>query len=535
MSAVTETSDVASPVADRMLAALPAGAHEDFDITGLDRVGLPVHAASFYPAPDGGPDGVLDSPAGGIGYGADPLAARLSALGEMTESAQLSRAVRRSAPVTASTAEMRREHGEDGVVDPVTLPVDAGADVDPDRPLRWLPARRWRDGALAEQVWLPAEAVAVSDDDVPGGTPAGGWLCTPITNGLGVGQGLAWAVGHGLLELLQRDGNGLRFRALDAGDVLDLGPDREQLTDPVSRRALAAFDAAGVEVTVKLASVDLGVVNVYAVGAEPAGGPQPVHPLVVTAAGEGTSPDREVAVRKALLELAASRVRKVFTHGPVAAVDALAPRGYRRRWQAHHTSTEEDRTLQATQAWLAMDADALRQVLAATSFSHRTSTRLDSLPEQPQLRGSSPDVDWVALTALVVDRLAGAGLDDVLVVDASPDVADLHAVKVVVPGLEVETLSYGRIGERNAARLLQRLDAGDEQVRGLLGRGSVGPATGRSGGVDPIPPDAAGVRLSAAATERLGGPLWFSRARAAEVVGPLFALYREPGRHLASR
>ena len=524
-------TDLGSPVADRMLTALPAGAHEDFDITALDRVGLPVHAASFYPAPGGGPDGILDCPAGGIGYGADPLAARLSALGEMTESAQLSRAVRRSVPVTAGTAEMWRAHGQDGVLDPVTLPVDAGADVDHDRPLRWLPARRWRDGALAEQVWLPAEAVAVSGDDVLGGAPDGGWLVTPITNGLGAGQSLAWAVGHGLLELLQRDGNGLRFRALDPGDVLDLGPDREQLTDPVSRRALAAFDTAGVEVTVKLASVDLGVVNAYAVGAEPAGGPDPVHPLVVTAAGEGTSPDREVAVRKALLELAASRVRKVFTHGPVAAVDALAPPGYRRRWQAHHTSTGEGRTLQAMRAWVAMDADALREVVRSTSFSRRTSTRLDSLPEHPELRGSSESVDWVGLTALVVDRLAGAGLHDVLVVDASPDVVDLHAVKVVVPGLEVETLSYGRVGERNAARLLQRLDAGDEQVRGLLGRLSHGPDGARS---DPTPADAAEVRLTAAATERLGGPLWFSRARAAEIVGPLFALYREPGRHLAS-
>lgn len=522
---MTTPPDLASPVADRMLAALPAGEHEDFDITALDRVGLPVRAASFYPAPGGGADGVVDSAAGGIGYGADATAARLSALGEMTESAQLSRHVRRSAPVTASTAQMRREHGDDAVVDPVTLPVDAGADVDPDRPLRWLPARRWRVGALAEQVWVPAEVAAVGGDDVPGGPPAGGWLVTPITNGLGAGQSLAWAVGHGLLELLQRDGNGLRFRALDPGDVLDLGPGREQLTDPVSRAALEAFDAAGVEVTVKLASVDLGVVNAYAVGAEPDGGPEPVHPLVVTAAGEGTHPDREVAVRKALLELAASRVRKVFTHGPVEAVDALAPAGYRQRWEAHHPSAGEERTLRAMQEWLRLDAGRLREVVAATSFSRRTTTRLDSLPEHPDLRAGTDVPTWGRLTAEVVARLAADGLTDVLVVDASPEVDDLHAVKVVVPGLEVETLSYGRVGERNAARLLQRADAGDEQVAGLLGRWSDGH----------VPDDAAPVRLSAAATERLGGPLWFSRARAAEIVGPLFALYREPGRHLASR
>lgn len=521
------------PVVRRMLSALPAGAFEDFDITALDRVGLPVRAASFYPAPDGAPDGVTDAAAGGIGYGADPLAARLSALGEMTESAQLSSTVRRSTPVTAGTTQMRRLHGDDAVVDPRTLPVDAGADVDPDRPLRWLAGRRWRDGALGETVWVPAEAFAVSGDDVPGGAPDGGWLLTPVTNGLGAGDSLARAVGHGVLELLQRDGNGLRFRALDAGDVLDLGPGREQLGDPVALRALAAFDAAGVEVTLKLASVDHGIVNVYAVGAEPAGGPEPMHPLMVTAAGEGTHPDREVAVRKALLELASSRVRKAFTHGPVEAVDAVAPRGYRRRWEAHHTSTGEPRTLAAMQSWARADADELRDLLAPTSFLERTRTPLDSLPTHPELREGR----WDDLAALVTGRLRSHGTD-VVVLDASPGpgtdgdpgadgVPDLAVVKVVVAGLEVETLSYGRIGEANAARLLARSDAGDEQVRGLVGRGGPGDAG--------APQDASPVRLTEAATERLGGPVWFSRARAAQVVGPLFALYREPGRHLATR
>ncbi len=515
------------PVARRMLAALPAGAFEDFDITALDRVGLPVRAASFYPAPDGAPDGVHDAPAGGIGYGADPLAARLSALGEMTESSQLSATVRRSVPVTASQTQMRRSHGEESVVDPRTLPVDAGADVDPDRALRWLPARRWRDGALAETVWLPAETLAVSGDDVPGGPPPGGWLLTPISNGLGAGESLERAVGHGVLELLQRDGNGLRFRALDAGDVLDLGPGREQLHDPVALRALEAFDAAGVHVMLKLASVDLGVVNVYAVGAEAPDGPTPPHPLLVTAAGEGTHPDREVAVRKALLELACSRVRKAFTHGPLAAVDAVAPRGYRRRWEAHHTSTGEARTLAAMHAWLGLGTEQLRSLVAPTSFLQRTLTPLTSLPEHPDLREGR----WPQLTALVTDRLHGQGMD-VLVLNAGPEPragqdGGLAACKVVVPGLEVETLSYGRLGERNAARLLERTDAGDDAVAGLVGRGRPdGPGA---------PVDAVAVRLDDAALQRLGGPVWFSRARAAELVGPLFPLYREPGRHLAAR
>ncbi len=102
----------------------------------------------------------------------------------------------------------------------MTLPVDAGADVDPDRPLRWLSARRWGDGGAGRsRCGCRRRRSPCRGDDVPGRAAAGGWLVTPVTNGLGAGQSLAWAVGHGLLELLQRDGNGLRFRALDAGDV----------------------------------------------------------------------------------------------------------------------------------------------------------------------------------------------------------------------------------------------------------------------------------------------------------------------------
>jgi ribosomal protein S12 methylthiotransferase accessory factor len=83
---------------------------------------------------------------------------------------------------------------------------------------------------------------------------------------------------------------------------------------------------------------------------------------------------------------------------------------------------------------------------------------------------------------------------------------------VVVPGLEVETVAYARLGERNLARLLA---AGrDDLVR-----------------VGQQPPGWARVHLTAEAEERLGGPAWFDRAGADRRVGPLYALYREPGRH----
>jgi ribosomal protein S12 methylthiotransferase accessory factor len=89
------------------------------------------------------------------------------------------------------------------------------------------------------------------------------------------------------------------------------------------------------------------------------------------------------------------------------------------------------------------------------------------------------------------------------------------AAKVLVPGCEVETMSYGRIGERGVRRLLERDDA-------LVAVGADPGGWGR-------------VHLTAAAEERLGGPAWFDLDGARRRVGALYPLYREPGRHVVAQ
>jgi hypothetical protein len=99
---------------------------------------------------------------------------------------------------------------------------------------------------------------------------------------------------------------------------------------------------------------------------------------------------------------------------------------------------------------------------------------------------------------------------------AGPDGREIHVVKVVAPGMEVETLSYLRIGERVLRRLLDRGSP-------LVGLGT--PDT-----VDRLP-----VVLDAAATERIGGPAWLDRAEVDRTLGALYPLYREPTRHAVPR
>ncbi len=465
---------------------LPGTAPVEFDIGPLDRVGLP--AWSLYWSDPAHPD----EAAGGIGYGLHRANAVVGALGEALERVLGIRRLRASALLDGTESQLLRTFGRDNVVDPRTLGLPAGTAYDVDRPLRWSPTRRVGDDA---QVWVPAEFVASAPGDLPGAPPAAGWLIHPVTNGLGAGLTWQQAVAHAVGEILQRDGNGLAFRALDRGLVLDL----TGCEDPTTIEALGRLAAAGVTTTVKLASTDDGVVNVFAVGSAADDGL-----IIATACGEAAHPDRDVAIRKAVLEFAAARSRKAFMHGPLAEIEAIAGPHYLPAILAHvDVDGDEQRVLDAMLAWTRMPEEQWRPLLDSTVFARHATVAYEDLPRPV----TAPQPPLERVTAPLMDR----GFE-VLVADF-PGEHGAHSVKVIVPGMEVETVAYARIGERNARRLL---DAGrDDLVR-----------------VGTQPPGWSQVCLTEAAHERLGGPAWLDTRRLTTIVEGLLPLYREPGRHV---
>ena len=481
--------------ADRYLASFPGAEVVEFPVVGLDVLDAALHSAVLYDAP-GRPGG------GGLGYGATADEARTGALGEMAESALSARALVGTLRVQGSYAELVRREGAGRVQDPRTLALEAGSPYDDDRVLQWLPMTRLRDG---ESVLVPAELVASSPSDLPGAPPPGGWLTTVISNGQGAHFDERDAVTHAVLEVLQRDGNATTYRALDRGVAVDL----DGLRDPDALALLDRLDAAGIDVTVKLASTDLGAVDLYVVGCS-RDASEPV-PIMATACGEAAHPDRDAAVRKALHEFAAARARKALMHGPLDVVARATPPGYLDGWLAGHPPERlaaEDRALSAMLEWTAMGAPALVDLLRDTVLARRTTVRLTDLPTW---RGDD-------LHAHVVGGLQEAGFD--VLVHRRPSDGEAVAVKVQVPGCEVETMSYGRIGERGVARLRERDDP-------LV-------AVGRCPG-DEGPGGWGRVHLTADAEERLGGPAWFDREGARRRVGALYPLYREPGRHVVAQ
>ncbi|CAO4146194.1 YcaO domain-containing protein [Methylorubrum thiocyanatum] len=477
------------------LDVLPEGRVVGFNLAGLDRTGIPVWFVALF----------LDDPfyvgamPSGIGYGATDDEALIGAVAEIAENLMPSVALlprKGDNQASVSYADLVRVYGAGSVADPLTLCLPAGSPVGRDTPLDWTKAIRARTG---ESVWMPLDIAATDYFELRQGYQP---FTNLITNGLGAGPDVAFALGHGLLELLQRDGNGLLFRALDQGVMLD--PDG---IGPETRGMLDRLESLGIRALPKFATDQFGLTNLYVVGydEDPARTPAPI---ALSACGEACDPDRERALRKALLEFQAARVRKTFGHGPLALADTVAPPGYVESFiqkALPSLDLEESRALQAMLAWIDLSSAELREVLSKTVYSERSTKAFSELPTT-----SAPDGH--ARGRIARERLEEAGFD-VLYVDCSPPDGGIGVVKAIVPGLEVETMSYYRIGERNTRKLIER-----EHPLIRFGTAS-----------ETLLP----VRLTPEAIERFGGQPLFDVALAENIVGSHYPLYREPESHHA--
>ncbi|HEV2559680.1 MAG TPA: YcaO-like family protein [Microvirga sp.] len=475
--------------------ALPAGRLVAFPLTALDRTGVPVWKVSLF----------LDDPATlpgamptGYGYGVSDDEALIGAIAEVAEMICPTMRLRGEPQHAGSYNELARVHGAKSVADPLTLGLPAGSPVDRATPLAWIEAKRAGDGST---VLVPMDVGALDHHELPPGYRP---FTTLITNGLGAGPDVEWAIGHGLHECLQRDGNGLLFRALDQGVLLS-GLDA---ADAETRALLAHLDELGIEVQAKYATDEFGLTNLYVVGYDrPGRGPR--VPIMLSACGEACDPDRNRALRKALLEFCSSRVRKAYSHGPLTEAEAVAPAGYTEAFLHHALPSldgEETRALTAMMDWSTMDAATLKRALDTTVFSRRGQKAFAELPKtelpDTRVRGRFSQ-----------ERLEAQGFD-VLYVDCSPRDGSIGVVKVIVPGLEVETMSYYRIGERNTRKLLDR---DSPLIR--FGEPS-----------ETLRP----VRLTPEALARFGRQPLLDIAAVDRAVGPLYPLYREPEAHHAA-
>lgn len=480
--------------ASAYLDAFPKGEIVAFPIDPIDRVGIPVWIVALFPEDEPLLDGVMPY---GVGYGVDEGKAILGAMGEIAEMAFPALSLSQRKKTRGSYNEILASVGERAIADPLTLCLPAGSPVDRDTRLEWVEAIRHAGGT---GVLVPIDLAAYNSAELSDGYKP---FTTIISNGMGAGPDRDFAVGHGLCEILQRDGNGLLFRALDRGIALDL-PD--ELSDDAAN-LLAKYEAAGIRPIPKFATDEFGLTNIYCVGVDERG--EPAEPIMVSSCGEACHPDRMAALEKALAEYAASRARKAYAHGNDANTRSLSPKGYVDRFLGQSggaAKSSDRRALDAMIDWQSREAADIRGWLSDNMLSENKRKPFDTLPNTPcegfRDRGK-----------IAIEKVQDAGFD-VLYVDMTPDDCPVATVKLIVPGMEVETMSYYRIGERGTRKLMEM----DSPLIRFDGDG---------GGLEPV-------RLTPEALDRFGGQPMFDTELADRLVGPLYPLYREPEAHHAA-
>jgi ribosomal protein S12 methylthiotransferase accessory factor len=347
------------------------------NVTGLDVIGVPVVAVIRPNA---------RSIAVAQGKGLDLTAAKVSGLMESIENHHAERVLRPL--VLASLAEIRhRGH----VIDVSALPRVAGSTFHPDTRMLWIQGYEVMKRTAA---WIPFEVVH-TDYTLPLPTGCGAFMMGD--SGLASGNHPLEATIHAVCELVERDAVTLwQFLGEDARRARRI--DLLTVDDDACQRVLERFASAGVRVEVWDVTSDIGIAAFFCTIVDAA--PNPWRPLP-PASGSGCHPCREIALLRALTE--AAQVRLTIIAG---SRDDLGMATYMRGG----------------------DEQLVAETVAAI---HAPGARrpLDATPTQVSDTFGGD-------MAYALERLRGAGIEEVAVVDLSIPEIGIPVVRVVIPGLE---------------------------------------------------------------------------------------------------
>ena len=356
-----------------------AGITRVADITNLDRIGIPVFS-SIRPGADKGAISVYN------GKGATPAEARVSAMMEGIErySAEV-----HDRKLRVESFSMLKAEAE--AVDPRSLVLPQEAD--PELAIPWVSGY---DLMCDKEVMVPASAVF---HPLPMEYPQ---LFRTNTNGLASGNVLEEAVFHGLSEVIERDAWSL------AEAVKDTGPLVSDVEDGLAADLLEKFARAEVEVRIKDITSDVGIPTIAAASDDL----RLKDPALLTI-GMGTHTSAEVAVLRALTEVAQSRLTQI--HGAredTTTADFRREIGY-------------ERTKRLNRHWF---ADSDRELFS-------------------DIRSQDSE-DFLDDIRLMMKRLKEAGMERAIVVDLTREEIGVPVVRVIVPGLEMSAVDPDRRGRR---------------------------------------------------------------------------------------
>ncbi|MDR2855431.1 MAG: YcaO-related McrA-glycine thioamidation protein [Methanomicrobiales archaeon] len=257
-----------------------AGITRVADITGLDRVGIPVFSC-IRPEAAHGAISVYN------GKGATEIAARVSGIMEGIErySAEIHPGDSIIYDSYASLASKR------SVLDPTHLILPKGTDANALYP--WFEVENL---TTRTSLLVPAHAIfhPVGFEYIP--------LFRTSTNGIASGNTYEEAVFHGLCEIIERDAWSLAEASNKGGPLIT------DITDPLILGMLDRFREAGIEIYLRDISSDIRVPTIVAIADDVT----TKDPTLITI-GMGTHSSPEIAAIRAITEVAQSRATQI--HG----------------------------------------------------------------------------------------------------------------------------------------------------------------------------------------------------------------------------
>jgi YcaO-like protein with predicted kinase domain len=356
------------------------------DVTGLDRIGIPV---VMVVRPNARSLSVAQ------GKGVDIAAARASGIMESVESWH---AERIQLPLRIGCVADLRWSLPLAPVD--RLPRCREVPFSPDAQLLWIEGRELTSG---QPCFLPYELVH-TNYTLPRPTGAGMFLAT--SNGLASGNVLEEAHAHALSEVIERDSTTL-WHLRSAADRARTRLDLHSVDDPLCVRLLEAFDDADVAVGVWETTSDVGVASFYCVVMD-----RDDIPLnrLHAAGGMGCHPNRSIALLRALTEAAQSRLTLI-----AGSRDDVVGEDYRRA--------------RAPQP-LARERDAILHQPGVVPFEAVPTAVFPTVGEDVRFQ---------------LDRLRAIGLDQAIAVDMTRPELGVAVARVVVPGLEAPSEIAGYV------------------------------------------------------------------------------------------
>lgn len=362
-----------------------AGVTRVAEITHLDRVGIPVYSAIRPSAAEGAVSIYA-------GKGATKDQAKASAMMEAFErySAELSEETENNL-ISACFGEM------DGCMDPKSL-ILPNLPFDPQKKeLNWVKAVNINDN---NEYLVPANSVFhpyVTSNDTS--------LFKSNTNGLASGNRVEEAIFHGMMEVIERDAWSVFETKRKKAVEIDL----ESIENPIIKELLDKFKKEGIDVKLVNLTSDIEAATIAAVSDDTV----LKDPALLTL-GVGTHLDPEIAVMRALTEVAQSRATQIHgTREDTTRAVFMRKAGYERMKRMNkHWFGESGEVI---------DLGKIKNN-AGNSFKEDIKTSMNLLEK--------------------------AGFKDVLFVDLTREEIEIPVVRVIIPGLEVYSIDTTRVGKR---------------------------------------------------------------------------------------